>query len=259
MAAYAGTGALFEQTLVVRYHELGPDGFLRPQALLDWLQDTAGMHTRLLGISVADLRKGGLTWVLSRLHLQLERLPRAETDLLLRTWPSSREGLFTCREFELYDRAENCLARATSSWAVLNVATRRPVRVEGNVPPYPLLERRAIADNFASLPVFAGGPAPEPLDFRVMRSDLDGNRHVNNVRYVNWALEALPDRIAAAHLTGLEVSFRAEALYGDTVSARCHVVREDGDTCTCMHQIANRHDGRELARLRTSWKGVSPA
>lgn len=249
--------SIFEHAFDVRYHELGPDGNLRPMALLNWLQDTAGMHTRRLGISVADLRKNGLTWVISRIHLEIGRFPRAQAVVTVRTWPSIREGLFTCREFELCDESGSCLARATSSWAVLNTASRRPVRIAGNVPSYPLHPRRVLEDDFASLPAYPERSDCE-LTFRVMRSDLDSNRHVNNVFYANWALEAVPEQIAAHGLCSLEVSFRAEALYGDSIVSRCCVVA-DGDQPVCLHQIANATDGRELARLRTCWKGVSHA
>lgn len=250
------TPAIFEHTFAVRYHELGPDGNLRPMALLNWLQDTAGMHTRQLGVSLADLRKNGLTWVVSRIHLEIDRMPRANAIITIRTWPSSRDGLFTCREYEVCDDSGACLARVTSSWAVLNMATRRPVRIDGSVPEYPLHRVRVLDDDFASLPNFPRESTCE-LPFRVMRSDLDSNGHVNNVFYVNWALEAVPDTIAESGLIGMEVSFRAEALYGDSVISRCSLNRTEQGV-TCLHQIINARDSRELARLITRWKGVRP-
>lgn len=243
---------VFEHTFPVRYHELDSHGNIRPVALLNYLQDIAGMHAKTLGVSVSHLREIGLTWVLSRIHLIIERFPRAEENILLRTWPSTRDGLFSCREFELFSETGGMAGRATTSWAVLNLDTRRPVKLAGALPPYPLHPRRAVDDSFTTLPQIPPDVAAGELVFKVLRSDLDSNRHVNNAIYAEWALEVVPDRIAEKILTEIEISFRAEALYGDTVLSRCAVI--DTEEQTCLHQIFNCTDGRELARVRSRWK-----
>lgn len=243
-------GPIFEHELPVRYHELDCHGNVSPVALLNYLQDTAGLHAARLGISVADLHKQGLTWVLSRIHLIVSRYPRARENVTIRTWPSSRAGLFVCREFELTAADGSAIGRATTSWAVIKIANHRPVRLEGNLPPYPLHPQRAIDDDFVTLPDFPDTPTAE-LPFRVLRGDLDSNHHVNNAIFAGWALETIPDQIAAGTLTELEIAFRAEALYGQTVRSRC-AVTEAG---LCLHQIVNEQDNRELARLRTRWTG----
>ncbi|GFE62177.1 acyl-[acyl-carrier-protein] thioesterase [Geobacter sp. AOG2] len=243
---------IFTKDFPVRYHELDSCGNLRVATLLNYLQDTAGMHATTLGVAMADLRKLGLTWVLSRIHLVAARYPRAGETVTVRTWPATRQEIFTCREFELYDDHGACVARATSSWAVVNVATRRPVRLEGNLPPYPLTPQRAVDDDFSPLPPFPEAATTE-MGFRVLRSDLDMNHHVNNTIYAGWALEAVPDAVASDSLQELEIVFRAEARRGDNVVSRCAIAETGPPTC-CLHQITNREDGKELARLRTRWK-----
>ena len=125
------------------------------------------------------------------------------------------------------------------------------------LPDYPLLDRRALNDDFASLPQFPDTPAvTRELPFPVRRSDQDSNQHVNNTVYADWALETVPDEVAAGHLSSLEVSFRAEALYGDSILSRC-IATPAANGTECLHQIVNSRDGRELARLRTRWKGAA--
>ena len=244
--------AIFEKSFPVSYHELDSHANLRLLTILNYLQDCAGAHAARLGVSVADLRPGGLTWVLSRIHLVVERYPRADDTVVVRTWPATRQGLFTCREFELRDAHGACVARASTSWALLKIATRRPVRLEDHLPPYPLVPQRAVDDEFAALPPFPEEATAEMV-FRVLRGDLDINHHVNNTVFAGWAVEAVPDGIAAGSLTELEIAFRAEVLYGETIVSRCTVL-EEGETPCCLHQIVNSRDNRELARLRTRWR-----
>ena len=240
--------AIFEKELPVRYHELDSHGNVSPVTLLNYLQDTAGLHAAQLGVAVSDLRKKGLTWVLSRIHLIVTQYPRADETVVVRTWPATRQGMFSCREFELTGAGGVLFGRATTSWAALNIISRRPVKLEEHLPAYPLYPRRAVDDDFASLPHFPETSTSE-YTFRVLRGDLDTNHHVNNAIFAGWALESVPDETAAGTLTELEISFRAEILYGETVLSRC-AATEPG---MCLHQIVNKKNGRELARLRTRW------
>lgn len=243
---------VLDLTFPVRYHELDCNGKVRPVTLLNWMQDAAGTHALKLGVSVADLRERGVTWVLSRMHIIIERYPRAGDTVLVRTWPATRQGLFSCREFELFDMHGQATGRGSTSWALLNIATRKPVRLEGNLPHYPLLPRRAIEDDFPSLPHL-----PDTITaasrFRVLRDDLDVNHHVNNTVFAGWALEVVPEEAASGSLAELEIEFRAEVLYGETIISRCALVETGAAPC-CLHQIVNQRDGRELAKLRTRWK-----
>lgn len=249
---------VFEKNFTVRYHELDYNGNIKPIALLHYLQDTAGLHAAQLGVSVKDLHALGLTWVLSRLHLVVDSYQRADEALMVRTWPSTRQNLFTCREFEVIDRLGNVTARATTSWAAVKLSTRRPVKLDQHLPRYPMLDTRAINDDFASLPSFPSQSRFTEMPFRVLRTDLDINQHVNNVYYISWALEAVPDNLASGCLAELEVAFKAEALYGENVLSRCAISENDETGTCCLHQICNRESGKELVSLRSRWHRTEP-
>jgi len=245
--------AVYEKQYDIRYHELDCNGNIKPLALVHYLQDTAGMHAARLGVSVPELHALGLTWVLSRLHLQVKRYHRADETLTVRTWPSTRQNLFTCREFLIMDQTGDITARATTTWAVVKLATRRPVRLDSHLPRYVTHAERAIQNSFDALPPFSAGNPDSQLPFRVLRTDLDINRHVNNAIYISWALEAVPDSIASGCLTELEVVYRSEALYGEQILSSCSATPDDNVIC-CLHQITNRSDNRELVSLRTHWR-----
>jgi acyl-ACP thioesterase len=240
---------LFEKDFTVQYYETDPRGFARPVALLNYMQSTAGDHAALLGISVADLRKSGHTWVLSRVHLAMERYPRASDTVRIRTWPTLRGSIFTVRDFELLDADSELIGRATTSWAVLNLNSRRPVKLDDVLPIYPMNPLRAVDDAFSTLPL---PEQPEyELSLPVLRGDLDLNRHVNNTVYAGWALETIPEQVEeTCYLASIEIGFRAEALYGDTIVAR---VAKSGAANSYLHSITSASEGRELARLVTRW------
>ncbi|HEY5975017.1 MAG TPA: acyl-ACP thioesterase domain-containing protein, partial [Geobacteraceae bacterium] len=185
-------------------------------------------------------------------HLVIDRYLQREETVTVRTWPSARDGRFSCREFELWDQRGEAVARATSSWAVLDLISRRPVKLD-RLPAYPLTTRRAVADDFATLPRLTEAVAEE--EFKVRRYDLDLNRHANNVAYVSWALESVPPAFTTAFRpAALEIGYRAEAFAGDLVMARLGTPGQ-GPEPEIIHQLI-RSDGTELTRLRSRWRPV---
>ena len=241
---------IYEADYIVRSYEIDSGGLVRPLTILNYLQDAAGEHAARLGVSVPALLKRNMTWVLSRYHLHFHSFPPAHSRITLRTWPSAREGRFVLRDFQLVDAEENPLVLATSSWMLIDLKTRRPVRIADALPDLPAVPRRSIHDSFESLPVLEECHCELP--FRVRHSDLDLNQHVNNTVYVDWALETLPkDVIGRFRPKKIEVSYRAEARYGDRIMSRSQF--SSGDTPTSLHQLVRESDEREVARLRIDW------
>jgi medium-chain acyl-[acyl-carrier-protein] hydrolase len=243
---------IFCKEYTVHTYETDARGLARPVALLNYLQDSAGYHAGRLGLSVIDLGKRNMTWVLSRYHVLVHRYPALGTQLEVVTWPSGKHGYFALRDFEVSDGGGPILS-ATSSWMVIGLATKQVVKVEEVVGPAYSVEKRALDDPFASLPVISARESE--LRFRVEMGHLDWNRHVNNAVYVQWALEGVPpDILMSRRPMELEVSYRAEAFYGDSVLSIAQRVPEGGSGTAFLHQILNAATGAELARLRTRWE-----
>ena len=127
---------------------------------------------------------------------------------------------------------------------------RRPVRLAGVLPDYLLEPRRAIADDFPPLP---RAEAPErEVRFKVRRSDLDMNRHVNNAVYVGWALESVPEQVAEASGRWTSRSATGRKPWpGTRFSPTASRKRAPRPTDSCRDHRRERR--RELARLRVNW------
>jgi len=240
------TPLLWTQSFTIRAYEVGPDELASVLTVCDLLQEAAGEHARALGVEGFELADGAsATWVLSRLRVQLERLPRMREQITIETWPSDRDGLRASRDFRLTDTDGDALATATSVWFLIDPERRRPVRLPPSMDSFALRDRRR-ALTIASSTLTAPDPVETERAFTVRRSDLDRVGHANNVRFVEWALEALDDD---AGLCEIDMQFRAEAVYGDTVLSRvgelANGVRD--------HEIARASDGTTLALAHTHW------
>ena len=239
------------QNFKVRAYEMDYTGLAKPETLINYIQEAAAQHAHLLGLSVLELNRKNLTWVLSRYHIRIHRYPAWGASLSIRTWPSKAEGLFAIRDFQAADE-KGPVASATSSWMILNLSTKKPVPIDKNLPDYPRNRERALDDSFPPLPDLEQSEK-ESL-FPVLQNDLDFNRHVNNAVYIRWGLEGVPpDVLLSKRPESIEITYKRQVFYGDRIHCRVSQAGEEPGA-VFIHQLKSEEDGRELARMRTSWK-----
>jgi acyl-ACP thioesterase len=248
------TADLWTDTVRIPSYHVTPQGTASVLALADYFQEAAGHHADELGVSMQDLLAEGRAWVLAHFRLEIDRLPDWNEEITLETWPSGLERLFATREVVFRDGEGDSIAQGTSAWLVINTERRRPVR-----PPSVLYDIEP-PDRPAPLDTdLADLPAPSRTDrteaFSVRYHDLDLNRHVNNVRYLEWALETLPPSVLdERRCTGLALQFEAEATHGDPVRATAQIDGDEGPL-SVRHRLALADTDRTLARATTTWAG----
>lgn len=233
----------------VHTYEVDAFGTLAVPALSGYLSEAAGLHASELGVGLDALMARGLTWVLVRQRIE-NPVPVALGDTIeIETWPAGIDRLAAIREF-VVRRGDEEVARATTHWFVLDLATRKPVRPADVLDPR--FPRAAPPPRVALTP----GKLPElrawdfQKRFHVRYSDIDVNLHVTNTSYVAWAMEVVPRELwRSSRLASVEVQFLAETHHGAAVLSR---LAPAGDGAYA-HAIVREEDGKELARLVTSW------
>ncbi len=238
----------YNETFVVPPATAGADTELsRLWAVLDAMQETAGRHAEKLGVGVRDLHAKGLTWVLARFHVRFKAIPQAGTAIHIGTWPTGRHRLFAVRDFYLKNEAGKEVLRATSAWALMNMATRRPARLDPHLPVFTNHPERMVPDDFSPLPpIRDGGDAAR---FCAAAADIDINDHVNNTVYLDWSLRAIPGPVRRQTPLSMEAAFLGEARLGDEVLCHGESVAQAGGTIV-LQSLQEAGSGRELTRLR---------
>ncbi len=244
---------IFVKEYPVRSYEYGPDEKVTLLSLLNYMQDAAVQHSRERGYSIEQLFQLGITWVLYRLHLIVEKRPLWNETVVVHTWPYALQGLHAIREFHLTDSAGRTFAKASTQWILIDFRKKRPARIPAEMyTAFHHVEKRMVEDDFPRL------PRPESETFRkeipTRRAELDSNGHVNNVWFADWALEALPeDPFGRLGLRSLEVMFKQEARFPETILSVAEVEENHSTETICLHRLFRRSDGSELALVRTIW------
>ncbi|KAF8676484.1 hypothetical protein HU200_047041 [Digitaria exilis] len=226
-------GVRYQQTLVVRSYEVGPDKTATMETVLNLLQETALNHVWMSGLlgdgfgATHGMIKNNLIWVVSRMHVQVDQYPIWGEVLDIDTWVGSSGKNGMRRDWLIRGRnSGEVFVRATSTWVMMNKVTRRlskmPEEVRGEIAPW-FIDRHAIEEEASEKIIKLDSNAKYvDSDLKPKRSDLDMNHHVNNVKYVRWMLETLPDQFLQQHqLSSIILEYRKECGSSDVVQSIC--------------------------------------
>lgn len=196
-------------------------------ALVQLMHETAMQHVLRLKVSVWDLEKQDISWVLHQLQLEVTRIPILGEQLRIETFPSGFEKLLTYRTYRVFDQEDRLIATASTSWLVMNLRTRRVARIPKNISDLLLKIIDTIAEEQSFQKIVL--PAMKQVDrerlFTVNWHDLDFNDHLSNVTYLNWMLEALePAVLKQQQLVRMAVNFKLEANYNDQIHSQLQVL-----------------------------------
>lgn len=203
---------------------------LKPAAFMDLAQEAANLHATRLGFGYDEMIESKSAWVLSRMRVVFEDTPKWREEVSLMTWHKGLDRLFFLRDFLMTDKEGNPKIKATTSWLVINLQTRRLVR-----DPKLLDEGTICSDNVLENPadkvVMPKDAEPQLIvEHAVGYSDLDMNGHANNARYMQWAMDAVNYEISSVKpVKEFTINFNHEVKPQETVSIYKSIVEaEDG-------------------------------
>lgn len=183
-------------------------GFLRPIMLMNLLQGAAGTHAEELGAGRTYCGAHNIAWVVTHNMVDIIELPKFKEEITLVTWPSYNNGLRAYRDFEIRGADGRLMIRATSQWVLINLNTRRLLRLNDELPNWGSVNERAWDIEFYKAPEFE---SEITHDMKCRFDDIDVNQHINNAVYAVWATESVGFEFRNTHiLTGLEIYFEHE-------------------------------------------------
>ena len=183
------------------------------------LLNCAGFHAADRGFGIATLNENHYTWVLSRLAIELEDMPRAYESFSIQTWVENVYRLFTDRNFAILDKDGKAIGYARSIWAMISMETRKPADLlilhSGSIVDYVCVKDCPI-DKPGRIKV----SHPELVgECQVKYSDIDLNGHVNSIKYIEHILDLFPmEMFREKRIRRFEMAYVAESYYGDTLS-----------------------------------------
>lgn len=190
--------------------------------ILGFLQDAASEHAQASGFGFDDMLRKNIFWVLIRQNIRMYQWPKWQDKVIVETWPTHFQGLYAYREFVIFVDNEK-IGECSTTWMILDGKTRRPIKTDFLNDE--VATRENLALDFTAEKVDVSGELSWSKKFKVRNSDIDMNKHVNNIKYAQWVLDAIPFEYHQTHVVNeFEINFTAETMLGDTVI--CHYTLE---------------------------------
>ena len=219
----------YTKDLTIQCYETDAAWRLKPASFMNFAQEAAGNHAVYLGFGYDDLIASYTAWILSRVRVVFTDTPKWKEDVTLTTWHKGLNRLFFLRDFIITDKAGRERVKATTSWLILDLATRRLVRDPKLMEDGTVCTENIIETPADKVQMPKDVEAVHVMDHLVAYSDVDMNAHANNAMYMQWAMDAVDYEVASTRpVKEFTINFNHEAKPGDTVSLYKSRV-EDGE------------------------------
>lgn len=190
-------------------------------------QDVASRHAMFLGIDdFSLLEKDNALWVVSKTKVKINKLPRWNDEISIRTWPMGAEGVRCNRCYQIIKDGE-VFINGITEWVIIDAETRHLRKVESTSYPNDIewITEKSIDEKFRKFK--DDFTENDFINKRIVRSgDIDVTHHTNNVTYITMLLDTFTVKeLENTTLKEIEVSYLNESLEGETLS----IYRKDNE------------------------------
>ncbi len=207
------TSILFQE-FEINFLQCYPNGYLKYTDLCNILQLTAATHSQTGGISFLDMQEFHQAWVLSRMRVEINRLPKWQDKIVVKTWINSLENSRSTRCLELYLDDEKLIGCETF-WVTMNTNSRRPEALALPHEHFEKFAKRATQESFSRINL--QHDFEEISTQKVLLSDLDIVNHANSVKYIEWCLNFVDaETILQQKIESFEMNYLKELSLNET-------------------------------------------
>ena len=207
----------------IKYQEVDGNKKLRLFNLENYLLEVAGTVADELGFGIAQLHPKGLTWILTRLSLEMYELPTHCEKVRFETWIESNAHMLSTRNFRIYS-GDKLIGQCKSVWAVLDLQKREIVNIFDD----PIFADSVDGDVIEMARVRMT-TLPEPtgcMPHKIVYSDIDYNGHCNSCRYLQAIMDAYLPNYYGKKIR-LDINYSKEVMLGDELQTY-YLVSADG-------------------------------
>ncbi len=206
-----------ESTIKICSYDVLPDGRVKPSALQRYFQQIALEDVAEQGASYQNMRRHSMVFVITKLRMDFYKPVCSGDQLILRTYPYKVEGVTFFRAFELWN-GEELVCNADSRWVLINYQKRTILRPSDL--PYEI-KASAPRSVLAAIPRRVSQTDVEQTVMRkVLLTELDENRHLNNCYYSDYLLDHAPINVCETPVKSMCILFDHEAYLGDGIELR---------------------------------------
>ena len=184
--------------------------------------NAADFHSRDRGFGMSYLNTVNKTWVLSRLAIEMDEMPREYDKFCVETWVESAMRYFTNRNFRVVSEDDQKVyGYGRSIWAMIDTETRQPCNLldinNGALMEWIEPEKQNPMSKLSRVKMDDQAKLVRTMETGY--SDVDINGHINSVKYIEHVLDLWDLKWYEQYrIRRFDVAYVAEAHQGDVLS-----------------------------------------
>ena len=209
----------YEKEYTIRSVEMDSEYYLRKIDAVRFFQETYALYCKDNKIAAFDLIDKNIIWVLAQMKIEYSgKMPKWSEDIKVRFWFSEITKLKIFSEFQIIYNDE-VIVKGDSIWFLLDINTKRPVC------PMPTLEcvninPELVLGGHTKFIKPQGGELISSRNYKVGIFDIDFNHHLNNLRYLDFAIRTLSeDFLRTKTIKSFTVQFQKECFLDDELES----------------------------------------
>ena len=229
----------FFQNYNIRWHDTNANREITPSAILTLMQETTNKHIQTIYPTLEYIRDElHQAFILAKVYMRFYESAHAYEDVTVETWTGEESRGFTFYRSFVVKKGDKIIADALTLWCLVDTENRKLLQVskfENNFIDEPSLN--------IEMPRKIKFPNDIPFEFvgkrKIVYSDIDYNKHMNNTHYPNMLIDFLPHP-ENFKVTELMLSFIKGAIYEEEIEIhRCcendtfyfKTLNSDNNTC----------------------------
>lgn len=223
---------IFEYKTRVDISKVNANADITNKGMLSLLENVACMHSDEAGYGIREIPITQLSWVQLNWKVQILRRPRYGEEVTIKTWAHSTTKVSTLRDFEVLDKDNKQICLATTRWTLTNINTQSIVKITDDIMEKYHPETICIMPDFEFKKLKEPDAFSNEYTYTTQRRDIDVNKHMHNLNYLDLAYEALPENVYNSAVLGnndfnnIEIMYKTAIRLGD--ASKCLYTFDDG-------------------------------
>ena len=231
------SGKIYEKEHQIKYYECDTMQKMTISMLINIMIHVSGEQSYLLGVGDEVVAEKGLAWIILQYEVEVERMPAFYESIKITTQANSYNKLFCYRAFKVYDSQGNLCVTVNSKFALMNVQERKMARVPAElIAPYESEFSKKLIR--MPKPVKVDEEKMTSKEYQVRYLDIDSNCHVNNSKYIEWAMDTLDLEFLTTHeIETMTIKFEKEVHYGQLIHSEISSAKNQENGIVTAHRI----------------------
>ena len=229
---------IFEYETRVDISKVNSKAFVTNKGMLELLENVACMHSDMAKYGIKDIPTTHLSWIQLNWRVSILRRLEYGEKITIKTWARESTKVSTLRDFEVLDKDGKTVCIATTRWTLINTDTQSITKITDDIINKYEPDSRTVFSGFEFKKLKEPTAFSNEYTYTTQRRDIDVNKHMHNLNYLDLAYEALPEEVYFnQEFDNIEIMYKTAIKLGDI--SKCLYSFEDNKHIVCIKSPDN--------------------